>query len=274
MQLNPSREKAGPIKSTQDTALNSTQDQVVKKIFRLEAVSAIYTQKLYHSQNHRLLAAAVAFATLIAAAFAPNLLLLQIIGFLIAPFSFIFFFIQSKRYNAFVINLEELLKFYKRQNHRLTGLVLEGVKPVVIDPMPPLARDLDLLDRHSLFHLLDETFSPAGQNCLLQKMFQTDPSADEIHRNQKGIRSMSRFHWFLTRTVLVGRQNKDLFLHEGQLKDFLERPLLTAGFKRDYLILKVLFTFEVIAIAWYGWHKLNHLPTEVNPNIFITLHFF
>lgn len=226
--------------------------------------------KLHTTYNRRLFSGLLTAGALVAAAFLPENVYWNALGFLIGPGFFIYFVISSQKVKAFHERLQELLEFFKRQERRKNGHTPAAITP--LEPIPSSAHggDLDLFTENGLFHLIDETVTPGGREKLLNELLHPQHQREKILQRQETIKALSQHSWFLTRFLIEGHLCRRFQGHSEQLLDFIQRPFLEKAFFRDYKILTGLFLLSLLGLAnglFFKWFP------EISPFFFLSLHF-
>lgn len=242
----------------------------------LEKRALNFKKKLDACQGQRLFIGLLLFASWILSAVFPNYIALQVFAFFVGPAIFIFFAKKSRNFKRHLGDLKELHHFFERQHLRSQGLPLNQSEESSLEEFKPskdsyLINDLDLFANHSLFRLLDETFTLDGKEKLTNLMLQNEVSHKVIKQRQQQTKNLSRFHWKLARLILVGRQS-GLQLSKNLLKDFVSREIIEKSFYRDFAILVVLFALSVGSLTGLlsGVLASAKLPIYLFP----ALHFF
>ena len=240
--------KAGPYSSV----------NLQRRVVKLRRLSATGLERLRRVQTMRLWTVGAFFLALGIGSARPSLKL-ELVA---VPVFFILFPIQVKitrNRRRFWQSLESLILFLERQNlrmsgqagHRATAAVAgaRGASAVVRDyepedgvrETPGLAtmmhtqiRDLGVFGPHSLFTLIDETFTAHGKRELLTWMTPAPRPTPEILARQEQVRALRSESWFFTRLTLIADQARsesvDLArLKTDELTEFIKSPFFAVG---------------------------------------------
>ncbi len=183
-------------------------------------------------RSRRLLlgATTIAFIALLSLNKAVSLLLLMALATFIG---FVFCVRHTRKLERAMTQLNELILFYQRTSLRQQGE--PSGKTCTFDltrltsAQNNLAMDLHLFGRHSIFGLLDETFSILGEEALAQRLF--NDSADEIPRKQARIKSLAKVSHKLIRLLCIAK-GSGRKLETSRLAKDLSLPLLGINTKR------------------------------------------
>lgn len=156
---------------------------IESRIHKLEAVLRKFKNRLELEQKRRLSLGLTIFVLLISSQIFIGYALEWLALLILLPF-FTYYLTRTRRYKKFILSLEGLLEFYRRQLRFKTGQIEESTPPEKMD-RPDLARDLDL---GILFSQFNYCFSVQGENSLnqwLSQSFQTKMSATEVQKKLK-----------------------------------------------------------------------------------------
>ena len=257
-----------------------------RRIAKLRASSALAKAKLDRVGNLRLWTVGIFLVLLGIGSAKPSLK----IEFVAVPIFFILFPIQVKitrNRRGFWQSLESLIIFLERQSLRLQGKAAAKSSPksskggASIGPtqddepeadlkMPaadsalgatshlPLIRDLGVFGPHSLFTLVDETFTSHGKRDLLSWMNPIPKPLYEIQARQKQIQSLRNEAWFFTRLTLIADQARAESVDLKRLKtedllEFIKTPFLPQTFHRNFAITILLFILMLANVVLWSF---------------------
>lgn len=203
-----------------------------KRERRLQALLERWNGRLRKHQSARLLAGLLIFVSLVPLSMQPAARVgFSVPGILLILFAYLV--VRTGRIKRHVLQLEQLQKFVSRQKNRClgrpSGSPWESAQKIASEF--PLVRDLGLVGPHSLWTVLNETFSEGGQRRLLQWLSEAPLDKLILKQRQERIQQLRPLSWFYTRLGL-GAKSSELNMSTLQIVDFLKHSFVGGSFQK------------------------------------------
>lgn len=213
-----------------------TAGRLEKKETKLKSLVGRRTVQLQKYQTARLVSGLLFFLSLVPFSMKVDAQLELILAALVLTI-FIFLVIRTKQIHRHVQKLERLLQFVTRQKWRCLGQPSGRAWKEAEEKSKAFAmiRDLGLTGSHSLWTLLDETFSEGGQYKLLQWLSTKPLDKSILQSRQQAIQGLRSQAWFYTR-LGIDANTDELNLSTLQIQDFLKEPFVAANFSKVLLV--------------------------------------
>ena len=163
--------------------------------------------------------------------------------YIVSIYAIIFFFLlfKTRRLERFLKFTNSLQKFYERQSLRVKGQPCSSSIWSDKDNFT-YEDDLGILGEHSVYHLVDETFSEEGKEKLTSLLTNPEVFEDSITTRQKKIQEMGNHHWFWIRFLLTGG-SKERRVSFHKLKELFKASNHYAN--RNYFMIQM--------VLWSTW---------------------
>jgi hypothetical protein len=204
----------------------------------------------------------------------------SLIGTAVLVLVFIYFVQVTVRTRLFQSRLNELKKFIENQEHRYQGRsVSTGLDAMNVDLVArhqSLVNDLDLVGRHSLLSLLDETFTGRGQRLLMEWMLEPKLEIQEVLLRSRTVQSLVKHTGYLRKWALYGKEAHEKLKNKNTLAYFLKDSLFPENLSLHfYIIVTLFFGYVVAAILESRWNmSLNPFSKETFLASWLWLLFF
>ena len=236
-----------------------TLEQLKKRHQKLHRRVSFWNQRVQKYQQARLIVALAFCISLVPLAMnekarwgylLASLLLLAFIGLVI----------RTRLFVRFRNSLDLDAIFTQRQIARLQGLPSGRAWKTAHEKAAALKMipDLGLTGGHSLWTLLDETLTEAGQDQLLYWLRQTPASPAAVQSRQKQIQALRPLRWFYTKLTLT-LETEDLQATKGQLLEFIEQPTIGPTFSK-ILAVNLLIWIPTAVLFFMGLLKVIAVP--------------
>ncbi|MGE3975435.1 MAG: hypothetical protein AB7F59_13000 [Bdellovibrionales bacterium] len=177
---------------------------------------------------------------------------------------FLYFVKITVKTRLFHTRLTHLKRFIERQDHRFHGRSvttdLAQVNHDLVLQHQSVINDLDLVGRHSLLSLLDETFSAQGQKILLEWMLEPKLEIQETITRQKTVQSLVKHAGFFRKWSLLGAEAHEKLKNKDSLEFFLKDTLFPTSLKKHYYAILSLFFGFLLCTFFELYMKVNLNP--------------
>ncbi len=223
-----------------------------KKYSKLQKLSEVWRNRTERIQQARLVVALFWLLSMIPLAVNPHARWEYLLTALLLVV-FLFLVFRTQKLVRFRSSLERYLSFCQRQVLRLEGRP-SGRDWKSIHEKAALLKinsDIGLTGAHSLWTLLDETLTEAGQDRLLSWFqFKARPKS-EVEEQQILLQRLRPLRWFYTKLGLTqGTQNFNAT--KKQLTDFIQISLVTTNFSRVLFVNLTLWSLMVLALIFHS----------------------
>lgn len=221
-------------------SLNNAQ-ALHRKEQRLQLRLTRWQAKLQLHQSGRLIAGLLFFASLIPLSMNAE----ARVGFAVPAvvlLVFIYLVVRTRNIARHLLHLQRLQQFVLRQKKRCLGLMSGRSWKQAYEASAeyPMIRDLGLVGSHSLWTVLDETFSEGGLRRLLHWMSVAPLKSDVLQKRQQQIQALRPQAWFFTRLGIQANSN-ELNLSTLQIQEFLKNSFVGPQFMKLFLANLVLW---------------------------------
>ncbi|MGE9743520.1 MutS family DNA mismatch repair protein [Bdellovibrio bacteriovorus] len=237
------------VSGTMTKSLNNAQ-VLHRKEQRLNLLLARWQAKLQRHQSGRLMAGLLFFASLVPlsmnsearAGFAVPAVVLLV---------FIYLVVRTRNIARHLQHLQRLQQFVVRQKKRCLGQMSgrSWKQAQEVSAEYPMIRDLGLVGSHSLWTVLDETFSEGGLRRLLHWMSVGPLNSAQLQQRQQQIQALRPQAWFFTRLGIQANSN-ELNLSTLQIQEFLKNSFVGPQFMKLLVANLVLWVLTVLALVF------------------------
>ncbi|CAE80690.1 MutS family DNA mismatch repair protein [Bdellovibrio bacteriovorus] len=237
------------VSGTMTKSLNNAQ-VLHRKEQRLNLLLARWQAKLQRHQSGRLMAGLLFFASLVPlsmnsearAGFAVPAVVLLV---------FIYLVVRTRNIARHLQHLQRLQQFVVRQKKRCLGQMSgrSWKQAQEVSAEYPMIRDLGLVGSHSLWTVLDETFSEGGLRRLLHWMSVGPLNSEQLQQRQQQIQALRPQAWFFTRLGIQANSN-ELNLSTLQIQEFLKNSFVGPQFIKLLVANLVLWVLTVLALVF------------------------
>ena len=239
----------------------ATAQRFDRRVAKLGRTIVTVTERLRRARNARLATGLVFFAGLFLLTIRPELRL-ELVALVVFTVVFGALVVRTRRIELFQTRLYRLLEFDHRQRRRCLGeAVLENganLDPAIAKLLQESGeayrnRDLQLFGSHSLWAMIDETFTDRGARLLAHWMNRDPLPAAEIRARQKRVETLDSEAWFLTRLRLEA-SGAELRMSSSQIMGFIAAPLVEKGFSIAYALNFAAWAAAAALLFWSpGW---------------------
>lgn len=221
-----------------------------RKESRLALIVNRWQAKLQRHQSGRLIVGLLFFASLI-----PLSLNAQArMGFAFSAavlLVFIYLVMRTKNIARHLQHLRRLQQFVVRQRKRCQGQMSGRNWKAAQEASAefPLIRDLGLVGQHSLWTVLDETFSEGGLRRLLHWMSVEPLPLTQLQHRQQQIQALRSQTWFFTRLGIQANSN-ELNLSTLQIQEFLKTSFVGTNFGKLLLANLLIWALTVLLLVY------------------------
>ncbi|WP_374033753.1 MutS family DNA mismatch repair protein [Bdellovibrio bacteriovorus] len=237
------------VPSTLTKSLNNAQ-ALHRKEQRLNLLLTRWQAKLQRHQSGRLISGLLFFVSLV-----PLSMNAQArVGFAVPAvvlLVFIYLVIRTRNIARHLQHLQRLQQFVVRQKKRCQGQVSGRSWKQAYEACAeyPMIRDLGLVGSHSLWTVLDETFSEGGLRRLLHWMSVAPLNPDLLQNRQQQIQALRPQAWFFTRLGIQANSN-ELNLSTLQIQEFLKNSFVGPQFVKLFVANLVLWVLTALLLVF------------------------
>ncbi|MFV8258766.1 MutS family DNA mismatch repair protein [Bdellovibrio bacteriovorus] len=247
------------VPGTMTKSLNNAQ-ALHRKEQRLNLLLTRWQAKLQRHQSGRLISGLLFFASLIPLSMNAE----ARVGFAVPAvvlLVFIYLVIRTRNIARHLQHLQRLQQFVVRQKKRCQGQMSgrSWKQAQEASAEYPMIRDLGLVGSHSLWTVLDETFSEGGLRRLLHWMSVAPLNPDLLQKRQQQIQALRPQSWFFTRLGIQANSN-ELNLSTLQIQEFLKNSFVGPQFVKLFVANLVLWVLTVLLLVFAVTTK-TALPT-------------
>ncbi len=237
------------VPGTLTKSLNNAQ-ALHRKEQRLNLLLTRWQAKLQRHQSGRLISGLLFFASLVPLSMNAE----ARVGFAVPAvvlLVFIYLVIRTRNIARHLQHLQRLQQFVVRQKKRCLGQMSGRSWKQAHEASAeyPMIRDLGLVGSHSLWTVLDETFSEGGLRRLLHWMSVAPLSPDLLHKRQQQIQALRPQTWFFTRLGIQANSN-ELNLSTLQIQEFLKSSFVGPQFMKLFVANLVLWVLTVLLLVF------------------------